>query len=284
MRTLIAALSLILIAATPDALSTAGRQALRQGDSEKAAALLEQAVSQQPNNADYHFWLGSAYGTEARKASLFKQPGLAKKTKNEFERAVQLDPDHLEARFGLLDYYSVAPGFMGGDMDKAVEQATEIRKRDSLAGHRAFARIYSRQKKPDQARKEYVDAVAEQPNSAKPRVFYAAFLMNEKNYKGALDEIETALRVDPGYMPTYFRLGQLSALAGTNFGRGEEALKKYLAHQPTEEEPSVARAWYWLGTIYEKEGRKAEAKQSYQTALRLQPGVKDVTEALRRVS
>lgn len=289
MRALTAATALLLIATavaaqTPEALFNSGRQALRQGDYEKSAGLLERAVKQQPSNADYHFWLGNAYGSLAQRASLFKQPGLAKKTKAEFQRAVQLDPNHLEARFGLLDYYSIAPGFMGGDMNKAVEQATEIRKRDSLAGHRAFARVYTRQKKPELARKEWIAAVTEQPNSAKARYFYSGYLVNEKNYKGALDEIEAALRIDPTYMPAYYRLGQVAGIAGTNLGRAEEALKKYLAYQPTDEEPSLASAWYWLGTIYEKEGRKAEAKQSYQNALRLRPGVKDFTEALKRVS
>ena len=276
--------TLLFAVASHQELFNSGRQAYRQGNFDKAASLLEEAVQQQPNNADYHFWLGSTYGAQAQRASLFKQPGLAKKTKAEFERAVQVDPNHLDARFGLLDYYSIAPGIMGGDMDKAVEQANEIKKRDSLAGHRALSRIYMRQKKPDLARKEFATAVAEQPNSGKARFFYSGFLAGEKNYKGALDEIEVALRVDPAYMPTYYRLGQLSAMAGTNFGRGEEALKKYLAYQPAEDEPQHARAWYWLGTIYEKEGRKADAKQSFQTALRLQPGVKDYQEALKRVS
>ncbi len=289
MRTHVVATALLLItsaaaASTHETLFTSGRQALRQGDAGKAVELLEQAVAQQPNNAEYHYWLGSAYGTLAQSAGMFKQVSLARKTKAEFERAVQLDPNNIDARSGLLDYYSIAPGLMGGDMDKALLEAAEIRKRDVLAGHRAFARVYMRQKKPDLARKEYVAAVTALPNSAKAHYFYAGFLINEKNYKNALDEIETALRLDPAYMPLYYRLGQLSGIAGTNFGRGEEALKKYLAHQPAEEEPPLARAWYWLGAIQEKEGRKADAKKSYQTALRLMPGARDITEALKRVS
>ena len=276
--------SLTLVTLLLSALFNSGRDAYRQGNFDKAAEQLEQAVKQEPNNADYHFWLGVTYGAQAQKASIFKAPGLAKKTRAEFERAVQLDPNHIEARLALLDYYSIAPGIMGGDMDKAVEQANEIKKRDSLEGHRAFARLYTRQKKPDLARKEWVAAVNEQPNSAKARFFYSGYLMNEKNYKNALEEVDAGLRADPNYMPTYYRLGQLSALSGANFGRGEQALKKYLAYQPAEDEPQHARAWYWLGTIYEKEGRKAEAKQSFQTALKLQPGVKDFQEALKRVS
>jgi tetratricopeptide (TPR) repeat protein len=289
MRTVSAALAVALfssvaIAATTDELMLSGKQALRRGDAEKAAEIFEQVATSAPKHADAQYWLGSSYGTLAQKASLFKQASLAKKTKNAFERAVQLDPNHVEARFGLLDYYSIAPGIMGGDMEKAFAQAAEIRKRDALAGHRAYARLYGRQKKPDLVRKEFAAMVAEQPNSAKARYFYAGYLLNEKNYKAALDEIEAALRIDPTYMPSYYRLGQLAGVAGTNFGRGEEALKKYIAYQPAEDEPPHGRAWYWLGTIYEKEGRKADAKQSYQTALRLMPGAKDISDALKRVS
>ncbi len=284
MLNLIAAVLLAATTSTAGALFEGGRQAMRQGDAEKAVDLFEQAVRLQPNNAEYHYWLGSSYGRAAQKANIFKQLSLAKKAQHELEVSVQLDPNSIESRFALLEFYSVAPGIVGGDMEKAQEQAAEIKKRDSLAGHRAFATIYTRQKKPGLAHKEYADAIREQPNSAKPHYYYAVFLLIEKNYKKAFEEIENILRLDPNYMPAYFRQGQLSGLSGSNYGRGEEALKKYLAYQPADDEPPLARAWYWLGIIYEKEGRIAEAKQSFQNALRLAPGAKEVTDALKRVS
>ena len=53
-----------------------------------------------------------------------------------------------------------------------------------------------------------------------------------------------------------------AASAGTNYPRGEEALRKYLAYAPKRDEPGLHRAHFWLGQIYEKTGRKAEAKAS----------------------
>jgi TolA-binding protein len=85
-------------------------------------------------------------------------------------------------------------------------------------------------------------------------------------------------------MPGYFQIGHVAALAGNNFARGEEALKKYLAHRPKEEEPSLARAHYWLGCVYEKQGKKPEAKSSYAASLRINPHQKDVGAAIKRVS
>lgn len=267
----------------PQALFTLGRIALVQNDAAKAADYLEKAVAKAPNSATYHFWLGQAYGTQAQKASLFGQASLAKKTQAEFERAVQLDPNNLDAREGLLEYYLLAPGIMGGSDDKALAQATEIRKRDAFEGHKAFGRIYAHDKKLDLARNEYIAAVREQPNAPKPHYHLGAFYLLEKNYKAALEEMDAALKLDPNYMPAVFQVGHLAVLSSSNFARGEESLRRYVAYAPKSGEPPLGRAYYWLGGIYEKQGKKAEAKGNYAQALKLNPGAKDVAEAMKRV-
>jgi Tfp pilus assembly protein PilF len=291
MRRLAVVTSLLLFcavagrAATAEALFASGRAALQKGDFETAADLLEQAVKLRPNDSNYHLTLASAYGRQASNTkNPFKLASLAKKAKAGLERAVQLDPNNLNARFGLMEFYDAAPGLMGGSSEKAAEQANEIKKRDSLAGHRAFASLHARAKKMDLVHKEYEDAIREQPASAKPHYYYGIQLYIEKNYKGAFEQFDAAARLEPAYMPTFFRIGQLAAASGTNYGRGEDALKKYLAYTPGDEDPPHNRTWYWLGQIYEKVGRKADAKQAYLSSLKIAPGAKEVTEALKRVS
>ncbi len=167
----------------------------------------------------------------------------------------------------------------------AIEQATEIGKRDAIDGHRAFARIHTAAKKPDLARKEYVEMVKAHPASARAHYQFGVYLMlTEKNYRSAGDELETAVRLDPSYMPAYFRIGHLAAIGGSSFARGEVALKKYLAYRPKDDEPPIARAHYWLGAIHEKRGNKAEAKSNYAASLRINPNQKDVDAAMKRVS
>jgi tetratricopeptide (TPR) repeat protein len=276
--------SISAFAATDADHFAAGRAAMRNREAEKAVEAFEKAIAVKPT-AEYYYWLGRAYGDMAMKASVFKQPGLAKKTKAAFDKAVQLDPDHIEARFALIDYYLIAPGIMGGSVEKAREQAAELKKRDALQGHRALSRVLMKEKKPDLARKEMVDAVREQPTAAPPHYYLGSFYSNEKNYAQAMHEFEMAARLDPNYMRAYFRIGVTAALANTAHARGEEALKKYLAYKPNEtDEPSLASAWYWLGNLYEKQGRKADAKQSFLQAQKLAPESKDVKEAIKRVS
>jgi len=273
-----------LFAATAAEHAAAGRIALARDEQQKAADLFAKAVALEPKNAEYHYLLGAAYGELAQKSNVLKQASLAKKTREAFEKAVALDPRHMPARFGLISYYLIAPGFMGGGEDKAIAQAAAVTKLDALDGHRAYARIYQHQNKPDLVRKEFVDAVREQPNSARAHYFLGNTYLNEKNWAAAQHEYDTALKLDPAFMPTYFRLGQLAALAGTNYARGEEMLRKYVAYKPTDQEPGLASAWYWLGQVQEKQGKRAEAKASYTRALGLAPGDKDIVAAIKRVS
>ena len=55
----------------------------------------------------------------AQDANWFRAMGLAKKTLTQLEIAVSLDPDNLQYLDDLKDYYRDAPGFLGGDSDKA---------------------------------------------------------------------------------------------------------------------------------------------------------------------
>src|ERR1051326_3587896 len=203
-----------------EALIVLGKIALAQNDAEGAETLLEKAVALKPNSAVAHLWLGNAYGSQAQKASIFKQASLAGKTRDEFERAVQLDPNLIDARMGLMDYYSMAPGIVGGSDEKAMQQAAEIKKRDVYQGHRAYARLHQRKKNFDAVRNEWSAAIKDQPAAAKPHVSLALFYAsNDKNFAAAWNEIETALKLEPATVWMQFRVGQMAAISGPQFAR-----------------------------------------------------------------
>src|ERR1700694_4896970 len=149
-----------------------GRAALGRGDSDAAIDALEKAVAQSPKSAEAHYYLGSAYGIKVQASGMFGAAKYASKITEEFEKAVALDPKYVEPRFGLVQVYAGAPGIMGGSYEKAVEQAKAIKAVDPIVGHRAYAFIYSQQKKLDQAEKEYVDAIREEPTSAKAHSYF----------------------------------------------------------------------------------------------------------------
>ena len=114
-----------------------GRIAAAEND-DKAADWFEKATKLNPNSSIYFDWYGRALGDQAVHASKFKLPFLAPKVKNAFERAVALDPNNLDAREYLIQYYLQAPGFVGGSKQKAREMAAEIKKRNAYRGGFAF--------------------------------------------------------------------------------------------------------------------------------------------------
>ncbi|MFN2633987.1 MAG: tetratricopeptide repeat protein [Thermoanaerobaculia bacterium] len=262
-----------------------GRAAMGRGETDAAIEVLERAVAQSPQSAEVHFALGSAYGNKVQASGLIAAAKYGSKITDEFSRAVALDPRYVEARFGLVQVYAGAPPIFGGSYEKAFEQAKKIQAIDPIDGHLAYAFIFSLQKKLDLAEKEYADAIREQPASPKAHADFGRYLASSaKNYTAASVELEAALKLDPRYMPALYHLGRTTSLASTNLARGEEALKHYVAYTPKSNEPTLASAHYYLGTLYEKQGKKEEAKRGYQTALKMNPSLKQATEALKRVS
>ncbi len=71
------------------------------------------------NRADYHFTLGRAYGAIAQNGSIFTGMKYAGKVKSEFVRAVELEPDNVIYRTGLMRYYIQAPSIAGGSVEQS---------------------------------------------------------------------------------------------------------------------------------------------------------------------
>src|ERR1700730_15312545 len=84
-----------------------------------AIATAEKAVSLDPQSSLYHEWLGKVYGEKADHAAMFSALSLARKARREFERAVELDPRNFSAQQALIEFDCSAPGIAGGGEDKA---------------------------------------------------------------------------------------------------------------------------------------------------------------------
>ena len=74
-----------------------------------------------------------------RKPTILPEPHILMKQIH-LEKAVEIDPDSVEARFALMEYYLQAPALVGGDITKAKAQAEEIAKRNTAEGRKAWQR------------------------------------------------------------------------------------------------------------------------------------------------
>src|SRR5260370_35392881 len=106
---------------------------------------MTRGVAREPGRSELHDGLGRAYGIAARRASLVHQFGLAVKARQEFARAVELDPANPDALEDLIEFQIQAPAFLGGSFEQASRHAAELERRDPLRGRLARAEILLRQ-------------------------------------------------------------------------------------------------------------------------------------------
>lgn len=264
----------------PEAYNLLSRAYYAMEDWDSAIRYGERAVSARPDNATYHWWLGRQYGEKAAVSNPLLAANLARKTKNEFERSVKLDPTNVAVRADLSEYYIEAPFIMGGGIDKARDQAAQVQKYDAATGHWILARAAEQEKHYDEAEREYRAAIASATSPAPHWMNLAAFYRG----RGRLDDMEraiaSALAVPGNPAATYYdAAGELSS-AGRNYPAAAQYLKKYLASGSFVEDAPAFRAHYRLGQIYEKMNNKPGAIAEYQSCLALASGFDRARQAL----
>lgn len=113
---------------------------------DQATGYCEKAISISPQNASYHLWLGRVTGERASRASWLSAFSLAKKTREELETSVRLDPRDADALTDLGEFYQDAPGAIGGGMDKAATVAGQLEAVDQARGLDFRAELAEKQK------------------------------------------------------------------------------------------------------------------------------------------
>ncbi|AZQ64212.1 hypothetical protein EI427_18860 [Flammeovirga pectinis] len=98
----------------PKAKELLGLSFLKQWRNEEAEEIFEALKNEFSSNADYYYYYGASLGQQAKGANMFKLIQIAPKSKEAFEKAIELDNQHVPAYWGLLRYYGNAPAMFGG--------------------------------------------------------------------------------------------------------------------------------------------------------------------------
>jgi tetratricopeptide (TPR) repeat protein len=226
---------------------------------------------------------------------------------------VELDPENVEARLSMMEFYLQAPSIVGGDLTKARAEAEAAARIDPVQGLPAVSRVALQQEKPAEAQaaidrlalvdkgkahlaraslhtsnektrglavNELVAVGTDDPKDAEDLTSAGLFLVRLDRPTEALALFEQAHRADPGHLHATYQLGRSLLLSGGALDRAEAAFKGYLAGEPRAGMPSRAAAHWRLGMVYEAQGRKAEARREYEEALRLEPKNKEARKSL----
>jgi tetratricopeptide (TPR) repeat protein len=249
---------------------------------DQAIAAGEQAVKVAPNNSEYHMWLGRAYGEKANHSSFVTAAQLTKKIRKEFERAVELNAQNLDARTDLAEFYVEAPAIMGGGKGKAKQQAEAIAQQDEATAHWLQASILAKENKNDQAEREYRAAIEASHNQGSYWLNLASFYRRTGRLNEMESAITSAIMADKKKPNVFFDAAQILFAARRNFVGAAQFIRKYLAGTTVEEAPAF-QAHYLLGEILEKQGNKDGAVAEYRAALALAKDYDRARDALNRL-
>lgn len=111
-----------------------------------------------PTEANYFFKYGGALGMRASEVNKFKALGMADEVKESFEKAIKLNPKHIQARWGLVEYYLNLPGIFGGSESKAILYSNELLQLSLVDGYLSRGKIEEYFKRYAAAEKYYIKA------------------------------------------------------------------------------------------------------------------------------
>jgi len=125
---------------------------------QKAVDYYKKLKKLKPSEANVYFKYGGALGMRASEVNKIKALGLASEVKESFEKAIELNPKHIQARWGLIEYYLHLPGILGGSESKAISYSNELLKLSLVDGYLSRGRIEEYFDRYTEAEKYYIKA------------------------------------------------------------------------------------------------------------------------------
>ena len=259
-----------------------GRLAMLEEDYDLAAQHLGRAVELDGTDSSHRFWYAFALARQASRAAKLRMPILARRMRAEAERAVALDARNVDARDLLLDFYSMAPGVMGGSMEKARAQAQAIAGLDPMRGHFAAGRLAMQAKDSAATEREMAAAIAAAPDTLRLYVSLATWHARAKRWAPALATLDRYVARCPDDPHGPLAIGRIAALSSEQLARGEPGIRAFLAKPPRDAAPPVvSRAWLRLGQVLAHQGRHAEARNAFERAVAVDARNEEARKALK---
>jgi len=113
-----------------------------------------------PSEANYHYKYGGALGMKAKESNKFKALGMIDEVKGSFEKAIVLNPKHIEARWALIELYIQLPGIVGGSQSKAIKYSNELMRLSPVDGYLSKGHIDEYFKRYTAAEQQFKKAIA----------------------------------------------------------------------------------------------------------------------------
>ena len=232
---------------------------------EEAVKLGEACVGAHPQLSACHVALGNALGAKAMSNGIMSAMGYAGTIRDAFKKAVELDPQNMEARWALLQYYMQAPAIVGGGSGKAKALAAQTAAIAPDGGKLMLALLDADDDKLAKSEAAVlamptsaIDALAEGQRDLMLNL--GNRYLSEKRYADSERMFREAFKRHPDSGGALYGMARLQQEQGKHRD-ALATLDQMLAMPPR------ASAWYRIGQSQQALGEKAKAVAAYEKAL-----------------
>lgn len=215
-----------------------GRSLYHQRQLEEADEVLSSNIERYPEHVESHYVLGSVKLTRVSEVSVFRKIGMAKAAIGAWEQTVELDPDHVEALYGVVEFYFNAPGMAGGDKELAETRLAELAELSEPWANLSRASRALRAKSYQDAEALFQSAIAGIPNRAFPQLMLANAYLQQDKFHDALKALDTYKQRertwnDPGVTQTELMAARIyQGLGDTRLAK--QSIQRVLENHPAD--------------------------------------------------
>lgn len=222
----------------PQVLLYLGKLAAKRQNRPQAIAYLSRAVEINPDNAELQFEYGAACGLYAGTlGTSFSALRHARRASKAMQRAIELEPDNLTFRQGMIEFSLNAPAIAGGGRSRAYDQADAIAERDPAKG--AFAR--------------------------------ASLQRSEGNHTAAMQTLDELIVMAPDNYFALFNFGRCAAESGERLAEGLARLQRCLELPAPDQAAPPAEVWWNIASIEKQRNNRRAAITALEKAAALAP-------------
>lgn len=243
------------------------------------------------------FISGSLLGLEgffkARRGEWWDAYVLGNQSRQLFRHVKRIDPDYIDADFGLGMYlywrsvFIKDLWFLKMFPDRRAEGIAIV---ESVAENGRFAKdlakvnlsiAYYEERRYGDAGKILDEYVKRYPNNVILRRVLGKVLVAMKKYDSAIEQFRAILAEDKSFNKSHYFIGAALILKGDPKGypEAEAELREFLRNEHGKYWP--ASGHYWMGRLEEARGNKKLALAEYETAHKLDPKIGDALKRAR---
>jgi Flp pilus assembly protein TadD len=229
---------------------------------DQAIADCQAAVLLEPNNSNYHLWLGRSYGQKAAGASsLLAAYKLARKVAAEFQQAAQLDPHNAAALSDLGEFDVNAPAVVGGGMSRAQSVLQQLRSVSPADALTLQGRIAEEKKDYAGAEAAYRAAIAQAKDPADAWMDLAAFYLRHGRANDAVSAAYQGAQLDRQHGPALVAGAAALDATGRDRRTAIQWLREYLASPAKSEDAPAFAVHAQLARLLALQGQEQEAQK-----------------------